>query len=185
MLHDIRDNRKLQLLIGFVIGLFFGFFLFISGVTRYDVIIAQLLLTDFTVLKVMLTAVVVGMIGIYAMKSRGMVGLHPKPGSFGSTVIGGIIFGIGFALLGYCPGTAAGATGQGSLDALFGGIVGMIIGAGLFASLYPLLKEKILRKGEFRHLTIPEKLGLNPWVVVIPVAVLITVIFAGLEYLGL
>lgn len=185
MLQEIRGNWRLQLPIGFVIGGFFGFFLYISGVTRYDVIIGQLLLKDFTVLKVMLTAVVVGMIGIYMMKAVGKVKLHPKSGSIGSTAIGGIIFGIGFALLGYCPGTAAGATGQGSLDALFGGIVGMIIGAGLFASLYPQLNEKILGKGKFSYLTIPEMLKTNPWLVVIPVALLIAGFLAWLEYLGL
>ena len=51
-----------------------------------------------------------------------------KPGSWGSTGIGGIIFGVGLAILGYCPGTSAGAAGQGSLDALVGGVGGMIAG---------------------------------------------------------
>ena len=109
MLNNLHENKRLQLLIGFLIGICFGGLLYISGVTEYNVILGQLLLTDFTVIKVMLTAVVVGMIGMYAMKSRGLVKLHPKPGSIGSTVIGGIIFGMGFAILGYCPGTVAGA----------------------------------------------------------------------------
>jgi len=94
-----------------------------GGVTRYDVIIGQLLLTDFTVLKVMLSAVVTGMVGVYALKGAGLANLHPKPGSLGSTAVGGLIFGLGFGILGYCPGTVVGAVAQGSLDALFGGVV--------------------------------------------------------------
>jgi len=185
MLEDIRKNKKLQLLIGFIIGLFFGFFLYIGGVTEYDVIIGQLLLTDFVVLKVMMTAIIVGMLGIYIMKGRQLVGLHIRQGSIGSTVIGGLIFGIGFAILGYCPGTVAGAVGHGAMDALFGGVVGILIGSGIFASLYPSLNKKILNKGEFSHLTIPEMFGVNPWFVVIPFVLLILLILLGLEYLGI
>jgi len=184
MLEDIRNNRKLQLVLGLVMGIFFGLFLYISGVTHYNVIIGQLLLTDFTVLKVMMTAVIVGMPGIYLMKSRGLVKLHVKQGSVGSTVIGGLIFGAGFAVLGYCPGTVAGAVGQGSLDALFGGVVGILTGAGIFASLYPHLYEKVLKKGEFAHMTIPEKLGVSPWFVVIPAIICIITLLGALEYMG-
>jgi uncharacterized protein len=50
-------------------GIAFGFLLQKGGATKYDVIVGQLLLTDFTVLKIMLSAVLVGMIGIYAMKT--------------------------------------------------------------------------------------------------------------------
>jgi len=184
MLEDIRKDKKLQLVIGFITGLFFGFFLYIGGVTEYDVIIGQLLLSDFAVLKVMMTAVVVGMIGIYIMKGKGLVGLHVRQGSVGSTVIGGLIFGIGFAVLGYCPGTVAGAVGHGAMDALFGGVIGILIGSGIFASLYPALSKKILKKGEFSHTTIPEMVGINPWFVVVLFVILILLILLGLEYLG-
>ena len=173
MFEKLRENFGMQRVVGLCIGLAFGSLLYLGGVTQYNVIIGQLLLTDFTVIKVMLSAVVVGMIGIYAMKKFGLVDLHPKPGSLGSTIIGGLIFGMGFAVLGYCPGTVAGAVGQGSLDALFGGVVGILIGAGIFAALYPVLSTSILQKGEFESQTIPEFLKVNPWLVVIPMVVLI------------
>lgn len=115
MLKQVHDNKRLQLLLGFLMGIFFGFFLQKGQVTRYDVLMGQLLLTDFTVIKVILSAILVGMLGIYPLKRRGYIELHRKSGSIGSTVIGSLIFGIGFALLGYCPGTAVGAVGQGSL----------------------------------------------------------------------
>ena len=185
MLKSLHENKKIQLIIGLIIGIFFGFFLQKGGVTNYNIIIGQLLLTDFTVFKVMLSAVIVGMLGVYLLRSLGYAQLHPKPGSLGATVIGGLIFGIGFAVLGYCPGTVAGAVGQGFLDALLGGIVGMLIGAGLFASMYPKLQKKILNKGYFGEVTFPELLKVNPWFVIIPLAIVLTVLLFWMENIGL
>jgi hypothetical protein len=185
MLKNIRENTRLQLLIGLALGVVFGFLLQKGGATRYDIIIGQLLLEDFTVVKIMLSAVLVGMIGIHIMRGWGIVRLHPKPGSLGSSVIGGLIFGAGFGLLGYCPGTVAGAVGQGSLDALFGGFVGILAGAGLFAALYPKIEKGILKKGDFGEATIPQLLKVNPWAVVIPVAVFIIALLFLIQRSGL
>lgn len=185
MLKTIRSNRGVQLGIGLVIGILFGFLLQRSGVTRYDVILEQLLLTDFTVVKVMLSAVITGMLGVHLFKSLGLVRLHPKPGSIGSSVVGGLIFGVAFAVLGYCPGTIAGAVGQGSLDAVIGGTVGILVGSGLFATVYPRLQKPILMQGDFGTLTLPELFKVNAWVVVVPTAILLTLLLALLERAGL
>lgn len=185
MLKNLHEKKGLQLFLGLAAGFCFGFLLEKGGVTRYDVIVGQLLLRDFTVIKIMLSAVVTGMLGIHFLRSLKIVRLHPKPGSIGSSVIGGLIFGLGFAILGYCPGTIAGAVGQGWLDALVGGLAGIIIGAGLFASVYPRLQTTILAKGYFGEKTIPQVFKVNPWVVVIPAAVLITVFLYWLEKSGL
>jgi len=180
-----RFRDKSTLLWGLVFGIMFGFLLQKGGVTKYDVIIGQLLLTDFTVLKVMLSAVLIGMLGIYAMKSLGWVQLRPKSGSVGMNVIGGLIFGVGFAVLGLCPGTIAGAIGNGYLDAAVGGFPGILIGSGLFAALYPRLNQGILKKGDFGDLTLPQLFKVNDWVVVVPVAVLIFLLLFWLEQAGL
>lgn len=185
MLKSLHAKGSLQLAIGLLVGILFGFLLQKGGVTKYDVIIGQLLLTDFTVVKIMLSAVVTGMIGVYLLRSLGMAQLHPKPGSFGASVIGGLIFGVGFALLGYCPGTLAGAVGQGSLDALSGGLVGILIGAELLAELYPKLDKAILNKGHFGEITWPELLRVNPWWVILPVVFWITDLLVVIEKLGL
>ena len=185
MLKALHENRGIQLVIGLVMGIGFGFLLQKGGVTRYDVIIGQLLLKDFTVIKVMLTAVLVGKIGVHFLRSIGMAQLHPKPGSIGSTLLGALIFGAGFAILGYCPGTMVGAVGQGSLDALFGGIPGMLLGAGLFAALYPRLERNVLNKGAFGELTLPQLFKVHPWWVVVPVAVMIIVLLVLIESSGL
>lgn len=161
------------LLLGLAFGIVFGFLLQKGGATKYDVIVGQLLLTDFTVLKIMLSAVLTGMIGIYAMKSLGWVELDPKSGSVGRNVIGGLLFGVGFGVLGYCPGTLAGAVGNGYLDALVGGLAGVLIGAGLYAVLYPRLRAGILKVGDYGNVTLPQLLKVNDWTFVIPAALLI------------
>ena len=173
------------LLWGLAFGIAFGFLLQKGGATKYDVIIGQLLLTDFTVLKIMLSAVLTGMIGIHAMKALGWVELYPKSGSAGMNIIGGLIFGVGFAVLGYCPGTIAGAIGNGTLDALVGGLAGILIGSGLFAALYPRLSQGILMKGDFGDLTFPRLFKVNDWVIVIPAATLIFIVLYWLERAGL
>jgi len=180
---SLRSNAKAQVVLGLVTGIVFGFLLQKGQVTEYEVILGQLLLTDFTVVKVMLSAVLVGMIGVYAMKSAKVCRLHCRIGSVGATVIGGLIFGAGFATLGYCPGTAAAAVGAGAMDALVG-MIGMVAGAGLFARLYPRLDRSILKRGTFPAGTVPELLHLPPWIVVVAVAILIPVIFYVLTVLG-
>ena len=167
------NKNKNQLIWGLVFGIIFGFLLQKGGVTKYDVIVGQLLLTDQTVLIIMLSAVLTGMIGLHSFKAYGLIKLVPKSGSIGQNVIGGLIFGVGFALLGYCPGTIAGAIGNGYLDAITAGLAGILIGAGLFAALYPRLRPKILKVGYFGDLTLPRLFKVGDWVVVIPVALLI------------
>jgi hypothetical protein len=174
----IRSGNRAQKALGLLSGLVFGFLLQKGGLTEYDVILGQLLLTDFTVVKVMLSAILMGMIGVFGMKWMGLVRLQIKPGSMGSTVLGGILFGVGFAILGYCPGTAAAAFGAGSIDAL-AGMIGMVIGAGIFARLYPVLDQRILNWKAFPADTLPELIGLRPGIV----AALMAVLIIGLLYL--
>lgn len=183
MLRRLQGNSRAQLGVGLLLGLAFGFLLQKGGVTSYDVIIGQLLWRDFTVVQIMLTAVIVGTLGVHALKQLGLAELHPKPGSVGMTVIGGLIFGVGFGVLGYCPGTAAGAIGQGDLDALVGAL-GILIGAGLFAAVYHRLQPGILSRGDFGDLTLPRLFGVNPWVVVVPVVVVLVGLLAWIERAG-
>ena len=185
MFKSLHPKKAVQLVLGLVMGIVFGFLLHKGGVTNYDVIIGQLLLKDFTVVKIMLSAVITGTLGVHLLRSLGMAQLHPKPGSFGASVIGGLIFGVGFATLGYCPGTIAGAVGRGAIDALLGGVVGILVGAGVFAAIYPGTQRVILRKGDFGELTLPQLLKVNPWVVVIPVVIILAGLLLLLEKAGL
>jgi hypothetical protein len=179
-----RSSGGAQKALGLLSGLVFGFLLQKGGLNDYDVIIGQLLLIDFTVAKVMLSAIVVGMAGVFIMRRAGLVRLHTKQGSIGSTVLGGIVFGVGFAVLGYCPGTAAAAFGAGAVDALVG-MIGMVIGAGIFARLYPALDRLILNWGAFPANTLPELIGLGPGTVAAVMAMLIIGLLRMLAALGL
>jgi hypothetical protein len=180
-----KMRNRSQLAWGFVFGIVFGFLLQKGGVTKFDVIIGQLLLTDFTVVKVMLSAVVTGMLGIHLMKSLGWIQLNPKAGSWGKNAIGGLIFGLGFALLGYCPGTIAGAIGNGYLDALVGGLTGILLGSRLLAAAYPRLKNGILKRGDFGNLTLPGLFTVNDWTVIIPLSGLLVLLLYLMEHAGL
>jgi hypothetical protein len=170
---------------GLVFGIVFGFLLHKGGVTNYDVIIGQLLLTDFAVLKIMLSAVVVGAIGIHTLQSRGWVKLSPRGGSWGKNAIGGLVFGVGFAVLGYCPGTIAGAIGSGRLDALIGGLPGILLGSWLFAVVYPRMRDGLLRKGPFEKVTLPELVRLPQWGLISLLSVVIALVLTLVETAGL
>ena len=185
MLEKLRNNGPAQLLIGLIIGIFFGFFLQKGQVTKYEAIFGQLLLLDFTVLKVMLTAIITGMFGVYFLWLMDWVDLSIKPGSWGMNGVGGLVFGVGMAILGYCPGTAAGASGQGSLDALIGGVGGMIAGGIIFTRIYPKISEGILKKGDFGEKTLPELLYIPAPFVMLSIFLLAILLFIGLEMAGL
>jgi hypothetical protein len=90
-----------RLLLGLLTGVLFGFILQRARVTRYATIVGFFRLTDITMLKVMMAAIVSGMIGVYALHDLGVVNLHVKPLLLGANVIGGVIFGVGMLLLGF------------------------------------------------------------------------------------
>jgi uncharacterized protein len=137
---------------------------------RYDKQIGALRLLDMTIIKFMLTAIFVGAVGIYILKDLGLAKLSIKATILGAAVIGGLLFGIGWGLLGYCPGTAVGAVGEGRWDGLWG-VLGMLAGAALYAEAFPLMKATVLTWGNLGKITLPEVLGVNHWVV-IPVFIL-------------
>lgn len=179
--NSLRGRKRLRILVyGFVTGILFGFLLQKSRVLRYDKQLGALRLRDFTIVKFMLSAVIVSMVGIYFLKDIGLVKLHLKPTVLGANIIGGLIFGTGWGLLGYCPGTAVGALGEGRWDALFG-IAGMLLGAAIYAEVYPALKGNVLRWGSFGKITLPGILGINHWIVIMAFVIAVIGLFFWLE----
>ncbi|MBW2466677.1 MAG: YeeE/YedE family protein, partial [Deltaproteobacteria bacterium] len=87
------------------------------------------------------------------------------PTILGGNIIGGIIFGLGWGVLGYCPATAYGALGEGRYDALWG-ILGMLVGAGLYAEAYPFFAKTVLTWGRLKIYTIPQLFGINHWFII-------------------
>lgn len=159
-----------QLFYGIITGIFFGFFLQRGKVLRYDKQIGALRLMDMTIVKFMLTAIFVGTVGIYLLYDLGLAKLSIKSTILGATIVGGLLFGIGWGLLGYCPGTSIGAIGEGRWDGVWG-VFGMLVGGALYAEAYPLMKKSLLSWGDLGKITLPGLLNVNHWFV-IPVFVL-------------
>jgi hypothetical protein len=172
------------LLYGLITGILFGFLLQRGQVLRYDKQLGALRFFDMTIVKFMLSSVLVGMAGVYFLKDFGLATLAVKPTILGGNIIGGLIFGIGWALLGYCPGTSLGAMGEGRWDGLWG-ILGMLAGAALFAEAYPGIKKTVLTWGNFGAITLPQALGINHWLIIIPFIIGGILLFRWFEKKGL
>ena len=173
-----------MLIFGLLTGMCFGFLLQKAGVVRYDKQIGALRFQDMTIIKFMMSAIIVGMVGIHFFEIFGLVRLLFKPVVLGENIAGGMLFGLGWGLLGYCPGTQGGALGEGRWDSLWG-VLGMIVGGGLYAETYPLLMKNFLGWGNFGFLTIPQLIGVNRWVVITVFVVGVIGMFNWFEKKGL
>lgn len=155
-----KPDSPRQLVLGLVFGIVFGFLLQKGGVAKYEVLMGQFFLTDFTVMKVMLTAIVVGMVGVFSLHALGLVKLHVKPTRYAANIVGGLVFGVGLALLGYCPGTGAAALGQGNYDAI-AGILGLMAGSYLYAETSGYLSSTIQKIGNRGGIMLPDLPGMR------------------------
>jgi uncharacterized membrane protein YedE/YeeE len=166
-----------RLVLGLVTGIAFGFLLQKGHVTKHTVIARQLLLRDFTVVKVMATAVAVGAVGVYALHAAGLTALHIKAAQMGGILAGALLFGIGLALLGYCPGTTVAAAGEGNRDAL-PGLLGMFAGAALFVALYPQVQPLRTAIADLGKTTWPQWFGTSPWPWIAGLVTAIAILYA-------
>lgn len=162
----------INVIFGLVTGFLFGYILSRTGITRYSRVMGMLLLKDFKILKFMLTAVVSSMLLFYLFGDLGMLKVIPKTLDWGK-VAGGLIFGIGMGILGYCPGTMAARIGEGKKDSILA-LFGMSFGIFLYASTIKPLKQFLLTgeiNGDLSLLS-----GLNHWFFIIPAALLFSFI---------
>ena len=151
-----------KLLLGLATGFVFGFLLQKGRVAKFQVIVGQFLLRDWTVVKIMGTAVVVGAIGVYALVAAGSASLHIKPLLLGGVLLGGALFGAGMVVLGYCPGTTVAACGEGRRDAM-AGVLGMFAGAFGFVAAWPAVQPLVKGLGDMGQVTLPQLTGTSPW----------------------
>jgi uncharacterized membrane protein YedE/YeeE len=152
-------------ILGLITGVVFGFLLQKGRVIRFEKQIGAMLLKDMTVLKFMLSAISVGMVGIFLLSDTGIITLSHKPMNVGAVILGGALFGAGWAITGFCPATSAAAAGEGRLHAFFA-ILGMLIGAAVFAELYPFFGSTILAWKDFGKIGLPEAIGVSHWVII-------------------
>jgi hypothetical protein len=171
-------------ILGLVTGILFGFLLQKGRVLRFEKQVGAMLLKDMTILKFMLSAIIVGMVGVAVLSGAGVITLGHKPMNVGAILVGGALFGAGWAVMGFCPGTSVGALGEGRWHAVFA-IAGMIAGAALYAELYPALKTTVLAWADFGKIGLPETFGVSPWVVIAVFVVGVLGLFRWFESKGL
>jgi len=151
--------------LGLITGIIFGFLLQKGRVLRFDKQLGAMLLRDMTIFKFMLSSILVGMVGINILADLGIIALSHKPMNVSAVIIGGALFGVGWAVMGFCPGTSIGALGEGRWHALFA-IIGMIVGAAVYAEFYPFFKSTVLAWQDFGKIGLPEVTGMTKWSII-------------------
>ncbi|MCX5723605.1 MAG: YeeE/YedE thiosulfate transporter family protein [Nitrospirae bacterium] len=150
----------MKLLLGLTLGAAFGAVLQLSGASSQTKIINALRLKDFTIMKLILTAIGVGLIGVHLLDLWGVAHMKVKELYLPGLVLGGLIFGIGFAVAGYCPGTALAAAAEGKPDAWVT-VLGGLLGALVFAFMFPDLEAALFSFGRYGPVTIHGSFGVR------------------------
>lgn len=166
------------ILIGLATGIVFGFALEKSRVFEPGVIVGQMQLRNFLMLKVFLAAVITGLIVLAAMNGVFGVKLSLKPLLFKADIIGGLILGAGITLAGACPGTTLAQLGAGYRDAIFillGGMAGALTYGYFDAPITALFAEKGDKIG-FDHL-----LGVPFWIAAVALALVLAAVLWSME----
>jgi uncharacterized protein len=167
------------ILIGLAMGIVFGFALEKSRVFEPGLIVGQMQMRSFIMLKVFLTAVATGLIVIGILHGFFGVSLYPKNLLYGADILGGLILGAGITLAGACPGTVFAQIGAGYRDAwliLLGGLAGALS----FSYAEPSLKPWLLSGGPGK-VTLNTLLGLPFWALAFGFAVILIALLIALE----
>lgn len=172
-----------SLVLAVVFGFVFGLLLQRGRVAYYDTIVNQFRLKDFTVLKVMFTAIVVGGVGVLVLHQMGHAEYHIKPANMLGVVLGAAIFGAGMVAYGYCPGTGIAAVATGSVHAAVG-FLGMLIGGILYALSFSWVNEHVLSVAALGKVRLPELTGMPDWAWFAALALVAVAVFAALERLA-
>jgi uncharacterized protein len=169
-------------LTGLLLGVIFGAIMQRAHILRFDNQLKLLLFKDFRVLKFLLTASVSGAIFETIMYQLWYTEYIDRTLWIYSILLGGVIFGIGWAILGYCPGTALGALGEGRYDALFG-VLGGLTGTFVYDQfIHEHLIDPLFLSCQLEHDNLA--LGIfhvNPWFILGPLALISAGLFWWLE----
>jgi hypothetical protein len=129
-------------------------------VTNYDVVSDQFRLRDFTVLKIMFTAIVTGGIGVLALVHLGQAQYAIKDANLLGVVLGAALFGAALVIYGYCPGTGLAAIATGSVHALVGAL-GLLAGAIVYAVTFNWTRAHILNVWDMGKVRLPDVTGVS------------------------
>jgi uncharacterized membrane protein YedE/YeeE len=146
-----------EIIVALLLGFVFGFALDKGGMTRYHKIVNVFRFTDLAVLKFMMSAMITGMIGIYALKWTGQADLTAiTPTIPLKNFAGGLLFGVGMSLVGMCPGTVIAGAARGQLDYLIAGIGGFLTGGLVYGFLYPTINAQFDQMKSYGNAKLPE-----------------------------
>jgi len=177
-------GEDVSLVVAFITGIGFGFFLERGGFNSARKLAAQFYFTDLTVFKVMFTAIITAMVGLYYLSVIGFLDLslvYLTPTFLLPQVVGGLILGFGFVIGGYCPGTSCVAVSTGRID----GIVylgGIIFGILVFGEVFPLVSNFYVSTS-MGQITLPQITGLPYGLLVFLVVLMALGGFAGAEWI--
>jgi len=149
-------------LVSLTLGFLFGFFLERAGFSSAVKLTGQFYFRDWSVLKVMFSAIVVAMLGLAWLALVGVLdfgALYVPETYLWPQLVGGLLLGAGFILGGYCPGTGVVAAATGKLDALFF-LAGIFGGIWIFGAAEPALHD-FHHSGARGVLTLPQLLNLR------------------------
>jgi hypothetical protein len=167
------------------LGFLFGWSLHKAGLTHYARVVNVYRLRDLTVLRFMLTALAVGAVAIRAGVDLGFAAGAPvPPTSVLANAVGGVVFGVGMATAGYCPGTIVAEAGEGRLDAWVGGLAGLAAGALAFGLLQPVVMPALSRVGALGRVTFADLTGADPWLVLLVFVELVALTLALVARVG-
>ncbi len=176
-------SEEVRLLTAIGLGFLFGFSLERAGFGNARKLAAQFYLYDMTVFKVMFTAILVAMVGLYTLAGLGLVDLSLmwiNPTFMWAQVIGGFLFGAGFIMSGLCPGTSVVSAASGRIDAVVT-FLGIFIGTAVFALVVDFVPgvEALYNGGSMGVSVIPEILSVST-----PLFMLGVVVVAGAAFVG-
>ncbi|MGQ9642538.1 MAG: YeeE/YedE thiosulfate transporter family protein [Ignavibacterium sp.] len=176
-------NTDVSLIIAFIIGIGFGFALERGGFGSARILAAQFYFSNMRVLKVMFTAIVTAMLGVYYLSVIGFVDLsliYISETYILPQVIGGLILGIGFVIGGYCPGTSVVSFATGKMDGLMY-ILGVMFGIFIFGEIFPFITD-FYYSTNMGSITLPEFFHLSYGMVVFLVIIMAVGAFAAAEW---
>ena len=136
---SIEFTVGVNLALALLLGIGFGFCLERAGFGSARKLTAVFYLYDMAVVKVMFTAIVTAMVGLFALSAIGLLDLkelYLEPTNLAAQALGGLVFGAGFIVGGYCPGTSIAAIATGRKDGLLFAL-GMLVGVYAYAELTP------------------------------------------------
>ena len=165
--------------VGLLMGIVFGLALEKSRVFEPGIIVGQMQLRNFIMLKVFLTAVATGAVVLAVLNGFGFVKLQPKAALYAADIVGGLILGVGITLAGACPGTTLAQIGVGYRDALFT-LVGGLAGAVVFSYAQPWLNKTLLASGDGK-IIFTDWIGIPYWAGALGLAVVLAIVLVRLE----